>query len=69
MNKIIELNPKKTNYIVWNKKDQEWFRFEVEKSMSYPLNTFLKSETSDKLYLGCSLTSAPEIWGEIKECE
>lgn len=67
MIKAIKLNPKKSNYIIWNKKDKEWFRLEVEENMSYPLNTFLKSVTSGKLYLGCSLTSAPEIWGQIKE--
>ena len=68
MNKVIKLNPKNTNYRVWNKEHKEWFRLEVEESMRYPLNTFLKSETSDKLYLGSSLKSAPWIWGEIEEC-
>lgn len=56
-----------TKYRVWNKKDKEWFRFQKADNMGYPLNTFLKSETSDKLYLGCSLTSAPWIWGDAEE--
>ena len=63
---VIELKEEKAIAKVYNKKQKKWY-FLIEETSSLPFSGYLKN--GDDLYLSCSLTAAPWLWGDMEDMQ